>query len=159
MIANFNNKKCIYHREQLLISFFIILSMVFQSACGEAIFAFGEAMDSAFVLASQAAPVSNNMACKKSILDLMIRQNIPHESPDAIRSLSDRELYKLAMMAAVAGISRWTRNDNNTLLALTEDGKLIHPYSPGVIESDVMLCVICALLTVIATFHLTPSAV
>jgi hypothetical protein len=27
---------------------------------------------------------------------------------------------------------------------------MMHPYSPGAVESDVMLCVICALLAVIA---------
>jgi len=121
--------------------------------------AWNSALDQVFSMASQANPVSNNEACRRSIQDLMTRQRIPQNIAD-IRRLDDVMLFQLAMLASVAGISRWGRDPyNSTLLKITDDGRLIHPYSPGAVESDVMLCIICALLTVIATFHLIPQNV
>jgi hypothetical protein len=115
--------------------------------------AWDSALNGVFSMLSKSNPVSNNEICRKSIQDLMIRQNIPQTIAE-IRKLDDVSLYKLAMLASVGGMSRWGRD--GSLLSITEDGHLIHPYSPGAVESDVMLCVICALLTVIATFHLIP---
>jgi hypothetical protein len=121
--------------------------------------AWNSALDHVFSMSSQANPVSNNEACRRSIQDLMTRQHIPQKIAD-LRNLDDVALFQLAMLASVAGISRWGRDPyNTTLLKITDDGRLIHPYSPGAVESDVMLCIICALLTVIATFHLIPQNV
>ena len=77
-----------------------------------------------------------------------------------LRALSDTDLFRLAQLAAVGGSSRWKRDDASNLILLTKEGQMTHPYSPGAVESDVMLCVICALLTVIAIHHvvLQPAA-
>ena len=118
--------------------------------------AWDAALNGVFSMLSRSNPVSNNEICRRSIQDLMTRQNIPQTIAD-LRKLDDVSLYKMAMLASVAGMSRWGRDaSDGNLLTITEDGHLIHPYSPGAVESDVMLCVICALLTVIATFHLIP---
>jgi hypothetical protein len=114
------------------------------------------AINSIFAMRSQVAPVSNCIMCKKRIGDLLDRQNIPKNAME-LRNLDDKVLQKLAILAGVAGMSRWLRDKTDpSLILLTEEGTLIHPYSPGAVESDVMLCIICALLTVIATFHLIP---
>ena len=119
--------------------------------------AWNAALDGVFSMESQSNPVSNNEFCRRSISDLMTRQMIPQKIED-IRKLDDVALYKMAMLASVGGMSRWVRDAaDSALLTITEEGHLIHPYSPGAVESDVMLCVICALLTVIATFHLIPQ--
>jgi len=120
--------------------------------------AWDQALNEIFSMASHANPVSNNEACVSSIRDLMTRQQIPH-SLHELKMLNDVQLYKMAILASVARISRWTRDKNNVAqFLITENGRLLHPYSPGAVESDVMLCIICVLLTVIATFHLiTPS--
>ena len=118
--------------------------------------AWDSALNGVFSMLSQSNPVSNNEVCRRSVQDLMTRQNIPQTIAE-LRKLDDISLYKLAMLASVGGMSRWGRDSaDSNLLTITEDGHLIHPYSPGAVESDVMLCIICALLTVIATFHLIP---
>lgn len=117
----------------------------------------GDAMNAAFALSSKSSAVSGNLVCSKSVADLMIRQNIPLQ-PDALRGLNDSALLRLAMMASVAGISAWKRDvATNTLFQLTEQGRLVHPYTPNAVETDVMLCIICVLLIIIALFHLTSS--
>jgi hypothetical protein len=119
----------------------------------------GDAMNSAFVLASKSSSISGSLPCSKSVFDLMTRQNIP-TTPAALRALNDTEILRVAMIASVAGISTWKRDAaTNSLFQLTEQGRLVHPYSPNAVESDVMLCVVCALLVVIAIFHLAPSTV
>jgi len=119
-------------------------------------FAFSQAINSAFALESRSRRPADKQVCRKSLLDLMARQGIPTQIA-SLRALSDSDLYRLALLAAVGGMSRWKRDDDNNLL-FTEDGHLIHQFSPGAVESDVMLCLICALLTVIAIHHivLTP---
>ena len=118
--------------------------------------AWDTALNGVFSMLSRSNPVSNNEVCRRSVQDLMTRQNIPQTIAE-LRKLDDISLYKLAMLASVGGMSRWGRDSaDSNLLTITEDGHLIHPYSPGAVESDVMLCIICALLTVIATFHLIP---
>lgn len=115
----------------------------------------GGALDAVFVLASKARSVSGNMACRQSILDLMVRQTIPTNA-EAIRTLSNTQLLSLAMLASVGGISTWKRDaSDDYLFQLTDEGRLIHPYSPNAVETDVMLCIICALLIVIATLHMS----
>lgn len=120
--------------------------------------AWPDAMNSAFVLSSKSANVSGSLVCSKSVWDLMTRQRIP-TSAAALRALNDTEILRVAMIASVAGISTWKRDaSTDTLFQLTDQGRLVHPYTPNAVESDVMLCVVCALLVVIAMFHLTPPA-
>jgi len=114
--------------------------------------AFDQAINSAFALASGSRSPADKQACRKSLLDLMARQGIPTQTI-SLRALSDADLYRLALLAAIGGASRWRRDDDNNLI-FTEDGHLVHPFSPGAVESDVMLCLICALLTVIAIHHI-----
>ena len=114
---------------------------------------FSQAMDNTFALASKSAAVSGQRTCTKSVKDLMVRQGIPIVLAE-LRNLSDAELYSLAFLAAVGGISRWNRAEGSNLILLTEDGILTHPNSPGAVENDLMLCIVCALLTVIAIHHL-----
>jgi hypothetical protein len=113
------------------------------------------AMDSIFALQSGVTPVSGHVAARRALSNMMRRQSIPQEISD-LRSLSDADLFRLAQLASIGGVSRWKRNTSNDLILLTDNGQMIHPYSPGAVESDVMLCVICALLTVIAIHHYTP---
>ena len=114
----------------------------------------GNAMNSTFALSSGSSSVSNSLICSKSVFDLMTRQGIP-TTPDSLRALNDTEILRVAMISAVAGISTWKR-DANSLFQLTDHGRLLHPYTPNAVETDVMLCVVCALLVVIAMFHLAP---
>ena len=112
-----------------------------------------DAMDSLFILQSGSSPVSANVDCTRSILDLMVRQNIP-TTVESLRMLNDTALLRLGMLSAVAGISTWKRDvSTGTLFQLTTDGHLINPYTPNAIETDVMLSVVCALLVVIAISH------
>ena len=118
--------------------------------------AWDQAMESTFVLASSSGPVYNSQACSKSVRDLMIRQNIPVTAA-GLRALEDAELLRIGMLASVACISSWTRDANDTMLQLTDEGQLIDQYLPSTVEVDIMLCIICALLIVIATFHIVPQ--
>ena len=119
----------------------------------------GDTMNRVFVLSSKSSSVSGNLMCTKSIMDLMIRQSIPL-SPLGLRALNDTELLQIAMTASVAGVSSWKRDTvSNTLFQLTDQGRLVSPYTPNAVESDVMLCIICALLIVIAIFHLAPATI
>ncbi len=116
---------------------------------------FGTAMDAVFTLQSGAGPVSAHAASRRALSNLMRRQAIPSAAPD-LRALPDAELVRMAQLAAVGGASRWKREEN--LIVLAKDGQMMHPYSPGAVESDVMLCVICALLTVIAINHVVSKS-
>jgi hypothetical protein len=114
-------------------------------------------MDTTFVLQSGSTQVSAHMACVRSIMDLMVRQNIP-VTAESLRGLNDTALLRLGMLSAVAGVSTWKRDaPMGVLFQLSEDGRLIHPYTPNAVETDVMLCVVCALLVVIAMSHLQPK--
>jgi hypothetical protein len=97
-------------------------------------------MDSVFFITS---PRHRNVS-KTAILSLMKLQNIA--------TPSDYDACRVAQLAAVGGASRWKRN--GTRLVLDEGGALTHDYSPGAVESDVMLCIVCVLLTFIVTTRL-----
>jgi hypothetical protein len=83
---------------------------------------------------------------RHAVMNLMLQQDI---IPSQLRLLSDVGLLRMAQLAAVGGVSRWKR-ENGTRFFLNKDGVLLHAYSPGAVESDVMLCIICVLLTFIA---------
>lgn len=89
--------------------------------------------DSVFLITS---PAHRN-ASRVAIQALMRDQNLT--------GLCDNN--RVVQLAAVGGVSRWKRN--GSLFLLNGDGDLIHEYSPGAVESDVLMCIICALLTFI----------
>ena len=89
---------------------------------------------------------SHRNVSRHAVLNLMIQQDIV---PSQLRLLNDVGLLRLAQLAAVGGVSRWKR-ENGTRIVLNNDGAMTHAYSPGAVESDVMLCIICVLLTFIA---------
>ena len=105
---------------------------------------FDEAMESVFIISDQ----THRNVSRHAVLNLMMQQDIV---PSQLRTLSDAGLLRLAQMAAVGGVSRWKRGGKNgTKIFLSNDGAMLHAYSPGAVESDVMLCIICVLLTFIA---------
>ncbi len=106
--------------------------------------AFDEAMESVFILSDQ----THRNVSRHAVLNLMLQQDI---IPSQLRTLSDASLLRLAQLAAVGGVSRWKRGgENGSRIFLNNDGAMLHAYSPGTVESDVMLCIICVLLTFIA---------
>jgi len=136
----------------LLLSLFFFFQSSVSTALDVTNAAFGLAMDRVFVLDSASSPVSAQESCLLNIRDLLIRQRMPTNISD-VRNMKDSELYDLLIRASITGISPWKRDDNNKI-KLTDFGYPIHPSLPTNIESDVMTCIICALLIVIATFHL-----
>ena len=138
------------HNNNIMVSAVILVVWLLSSTvfCQAA---YDTAMESVFALQSGVTPVSGHVAARRALSSLMRRQSIPQKLQE-LRALGDADLCRLAQLAAVGGVSRWKRT-NDELILLTENGQMIHPYSPGAVESDVMLCVICALLTVIAVHH------
>ena len=64
------------------------------------------------------------------------------------------------MLAALSGLGQFARDSNTGAIQVDDEtGNVVRALIPADIESDVMLCIICALLTVIAVFHvvLPPS--
>lgn len=112
-----------------------------------------EAMNVIFDLDSGSSPVSNYETCNNNIKDLLIRQRMLLNIT-LIKEASPQKLYELSILAGLAGISPWKRDKLTNKIQITDYGYPIHPSSPTNVESDVMTCIICALLIVIATFHL-----
>ena len=99
-------------------------------------------------------------ACTRSLRALMVRQRIPWAGAD-LRALPDARLVQLALLAAVAGTNGpWQRDTSggSDLLLLDENGRLRPAFVPSAVESDVMLCIICALLAVIAAYYYAGAA-
>ena len=86
------------------------------------------------------------------MLDLMRRQRIP-TSPEKLRALSDTELMRIGILAAMSGIGQWVRDAGTDAVVVDDDGRIVRALVPTAVENDAMLCIICALLTVIAVFH------
>ena len=88
----------------------------------------------------------------------MRRQRIP-ASPDKLRAMSDTDLMRVGILAAMGGLGQWVRDASTDAVMVDDDGRMVRALVPTAVENDVMLCIICALLTVIAVFHvLLPSA-
>lgn len=115
--------------------------------------ALGQALNMLFALRSQSGDAADLFLCRKRVLSLMVRQRIPAQI-QTLRALSDAELYRLAVLAAIAGLGQWKRDvaRNGTLL-IDDRGRLIRELVPDTVQSDVMLCIVCALLTMIAVSH------
>jgi hypothetical protein len=118
--------------------------------------AWNAAMDEIFVLDSGSSPISNHERCNHNIKNLLLRQNYPLNVTQ-IKNMDLTSLYKFVILASISGISHWKRNPSSNKIILTDNGYPIHPSSPINVESDIMTCIICALLIVIATFHLMYS--
>ena len=119
---------------------------------------FTAALTRLFVLRSQSGAAGDHQACRRRVLDLMRRQRIP-ASPEKLRSLSDTDLMRVGILAAMGGLGQWVRDPGTDAVMVDDDGRLVRALVPTAVENDVMLCIICALLTVIAVFHvLLPSA-
>ena len=117
---------------------------------------FNTAVDSLFILESRSFPVSGQLVCIKALRALLLRQGIPIRL-DLLRQMKDVELYQLALLAALGGASKWNRDSGTNLVVISDDnGALSYPNTPKAVEGDLMLCVVCALLTVIAMHHMTP---
>jgi hypothetical protein len=113
---------------------------------------FNTAFDQLFVLDSGASYASNQELCRKTVKDLLIRQNIPLNHT-TLRNLDLVALYKISFMAGLTGITNWKRDDFNKI-KLTDYGFPIQDSNPSNIETDIMTCIICALLIIISTFHI-----
>lgn len=114
--------------------------------------AFNNALDSLFYLESGANPLSSHELCNKNIRDVLIRQDIPLDA-NRLKNMSNVDLYKLSILAAFTGISSWKRNNDNQIL-LNDFGHPLESFNVLTVEGDVLLCIICALLIVIATSHM-----
>jgi hypothetical protein len=120
--------------------------------------AFADALNAVFTLQSGAGNAADLLLCQKRTMDLMRRQHIPVRI-DALRTLSDTDLYRLGILAAIGGLGQWKRHESTDALLIDEQGVLIRALVPDTVESDVLLCLICALLTIIAVYHVTLAGV
>lgn len=115
----------------------------------------GKAIAQTFALSSGAAGVQYNAKCQQRIKGLMQRTSIPYNITSLRWNTTDEELLHIAILASIAHISPWQRVVKNPALILLDDsGKLLPLYSISSMESNIMLCVICTLLAVIASIHI-----
>jgi len=114
------------------------------------------AMDMTFASKSGSSATSENILFSKNIQNMLIRQGLPTNVSTA-RQLDDVELYRILFLAGVSGLTPWERDPASNFIFLNEHGHLVHVATPTLVESDIMICIICALLLVIATFHIISS--
>jgi hypothetical protein len=115
--------------------------------------AFGEAMDRTVALSSGTLMASKNKRCFASMEALMIRNNIPTTASELRHNLTDAELLRIGLLASIALISPWDQHPLTGRLLISDRGVLLEAYHPSTSESDIMLCVVCALLGIIIMFH------
>jgi len=120
--------------------------------------ALGEAMDQTVALASGTLLASRNKRCFQSLEALMIRNNIPTTASGLRQNLSDAALLRIGLLASIALISPWDQHPLNGLLLISDRGVLLEAHHPSTSESDIMLCVVCALLAIIIIFHVVTPA-
>lgn len=117
------------------------------------------AINEVFKLQSGAEGVSDHAPSVRRLTSLMLRQRIPTDV-DVLRTLPDDELMRIAVVAAIGGMDGgpWKRDeDGGRLFLLDENGVLVHSVVPAAMESDVMLCLIIALLAVVVMQALASS--
>ena len=115
---------------------------------------FTSAFSKTFALSSGADNVEHNVEALSRIEMLMTRHSIPLNITQLRWNTTDAELMNMAILAAVAHISPWQRLPKNQKMILVEDnGRLLPAYSISSMESNIMLCVICTMLAVIASIH------
>ena len=121
--------------------------------------AFAAAMNRVFVLRSGAGPAAEFAPCRKRMLDLMRRQRLPVRARDLRAVLTDDELFRIVLLAAIATMGQqWARDGSTDAFLVDERGALVRASIPTAVENDVMLCLVCALLTVIAALHIAPPS-
>ncbi len=119
--------------------------------------AFAAAMNTLFSLRSGAGSPSEFALCRKRMLDLMRRQRLPIRTRDLRAVLTDQELYRVVLLASIASLGpQWARDSSTDAFLIDERGSLVRASVPSTIEDDVMLCLVCALLTAIAALHVVP---
>ena len=121
--------------------------------------AFAAAMNRVFVLRSGAGPAAEFAPCHKRMTDLMRRQRLPVRARDLRAVLTDDELFRIVLLAAIASMGQqWARDGSTDAFLVDERGALVRASIPTAVENDVMLCLVCALLTVIAALHIVPPS-
>ena len=83
---------------------------------------------------------------------MFLRQEIPW-TPNEIRNSSDEFILKIAILATYSSFSSWKKTDSGKII-VNQYGFPIKSTSILDTEIDVLLCIICALMTVLATSHL-----
>jgi hypothetical protein len=118
-----------------------------------------EALDQLTVCQSGASAPSHMETARRRFASLLRRQRLPMDAA-SVRALSDVEVSRLLLMAAVGGMdTSWRRSPASSSSAEEETpskwlidahGRLIPAFAPNQVESDVLLCIICALLGALA---------
>jgi hypothetical protein len=114
--------------------------------------ALSEALDQLTVCQSGASTPSRMEAARRRFASLLQRQRMPMNA-SALRALSDVELHRLSLLAAVGGMDvSWKKQSTEPRQpwVLDAHGRLIPAFTPNQVESDVLLCIICALLGALA---------
>jgi hypothetical protein len=119
-------------------------------------FVLGEAMDSSLSFFSSTANPSNNTLCTHNIRELMIRNGIVPSASSLRNNLTDAQLMRLGILASIALISPWNQDAQGKFF-ITDRGILVEDYHPSSSESDIMLCIVCVLLSIIVLFHVTSA--
>ena len=108
-----------------------------------------EALDGLTVCQSGASTPSRMAPARRRFAALMRRQQLPMDAA-SVRALSDAEVSRLLLLAAVGGMdTSWRRNAERRWM-VDAHGRLIPAFAPNQVESDVLLCIICALLGALA---------
>lgn len=117
----------------------------------------GAAIDRVFLLEGGTQTAARLPAARARLGALLQRQQIPADA-GALRALPDDALCRIALLAAVGGASvEWQRDAATDALLLDEHGRMLPAFVPNQVESDVMLCIICALLAVIGVYFVAPD--
>jgi hypothetical protein len=113
--------------------------------------ALSEALDQMAVCRSGASTPSRMESARRRFTALLLRQRLPMDAA-SLRALSDVELHRLSLLAAVGGMDvSWKRAEKPPQQWLIDaHGRLIPAFAPSQVESDVLLCIICALLGALA---------
>lgn len=116
-----------------------------------------DAIDATLQLESGAQQPSHNAECLASMRTLLLRSNLSSSALELRHNTTDADLLRLALLASIALISPWDQDPETGRFLLTERGILLEAYHPSTSESDIMLCVVCALLAIIVMFHIAEA--
>lgn len=115
-----------------------------------------EALDRLTLCQSGASAPSHMETARRRFASLLRRQRLPMDAA-SVRALSDVEVSRLLLMAAVGGMdTSWRRSpassaeEETPKWLIDAHGRLIPAFAPNQVESDVLLCIICALLGALA---------
>lgn len=135
---------------------FAVLAVLLAAAArAENTTAFLNAFAKTFALSSGSTGIQYNAQCLQRVRGLMQRHSISTVVSELRWNTTDDDLMRLAILAATAHISPWQRLAKDPALILLDDsGKLMPMYAISSMESNILLCVICTLLAVIASIHI-----